>query len=127
MEPIVALAVPLRWLHVVSFVVLIGGIFYARYFVGSLSPRFRGWIFASIAGLLVSGVYTFLTKPSFPAGYHMWFGIKMLLALHIFVVGVLLAAPSGDDAKRLRSMTGVVYSGLAIFLISSWLRWISVP
>lgn len=127
MEPIAALAVPLRLLHVVSFVILVGGVFYARYFVGSLSPTFRGWILASIGGLLGSGLYTLLTKPSYPAGYHMWFGIKMLLVLHIFVVGVLLATPSGDDAKRRRWMSGVVYSGVAIILISSWLRWISLP
>ena len=76
MEPIAALAVPLRWLHVVSFVILLGGIFYARYFVGSLSPRFRGWIFASIGGLLASGLYTFLTKPSYPAGYQAWTSIR---------------------------------------------------
>jgi hypothetical protein len=56
----------------------------------------------------------------------MWFGIKMLLVLHIFVTGVLLATPSGDEAKRRRWMTSIVYSGLAIFGVSSWLRWISI-
>ena len=62
-------------------------------------------------------------KPALPPGYHMWFGIKMLLVLHIFVVGFLLTTPSGDDAKLRRWMGGIVYSGLAVILISSWLRW----
>jgi len=127
MEPNPVLGVLLRWLHITSVMVLIGGVFYARYFAKRLVPQFRGWAIGAIVALVVSGLYTLLTKPSIPDGYHMFFGIKMLLVLHIFVVGFLVTTPAADEQKRLRMMTGIVYSGLAVILISSWLRWISLP
>jgi hypothetical protein len=71
-----------------------------------------------------SGLYNLLAKTSLPQGYHMWFGVKMLLALHVLAVGVVMALPSGDGARRFRLARGVVYSGLAILLVSAWLRWL---
>jgi hypothetical protein len=50
----------------------------------------------------------------------MWFGIKILLALHVFA-GAILATRS-DDAKSLRRMTGVIISGLAVLLVAAYLR-----
>jgi hypothetical protein len=79
--------------------------------------------------LLGSGLYNFFTKPSYPPAYHMWFGIKMLLVLHVFGVGFLLGMPPGSpekEARRPRLMTGVVISGFCIILISGYLRWISL-
>ena len=126
METNPVLSVVLRWLHISSVVVLIGSIFYARFFAGVLAPRFRAWIYTAITALALSGLYTLLTKPELPPGYHMWFGIKMLFVLHIFAVGFLLSTPAGDEAKRKRWMTGVVCSALVVIMISSWLRWISL-
>jgi len=126
MEPNPVLGVLLRWLHIVSVAVLLGGIFYARYFAKQLSPRFRGWAIGAMLALVASGLYTFFTKSSFPGGYHALFGVKMLLVLHIFVVGLLITTPAAKAEKRLRMMTGIVYSGVAVILISSWLRWISL-
>jgi hypothetical protein len=127
MEPNPVLGVILRWLHIASVVILIGGVFYARYFAKQLVPQFRGWAIGAMVVLIGSGLYTLLTKSSIPDGYHAFFGVKMLLVLHIFVVGLLITTPAVDEPKRLRMMTGIVYSGLAVLLISSWLRWISLP
>ena len=126
METIPALSVVFRWLHISSVVVLIGSIFYARFFGGVLAPRFRAWIYTAITALVLSGVYTLLTKPELPPGYHIWFGIKMLFVLHIFAVTLLLATPAGEPTKRKRWMTSVVFSALVVIMISSWLRWISL-
>jgi len=126
MEPIPVLGVILRWLHIVSVAVLIGGVFYARFFAHKLVPQFRGWMIGAMGALIVSGLYTLLTKSSLPDGYHAFFGVKMLLVLHIFVVSFLISTPAADEQKRMRMMTGIVFSGLAVLLISSWLRWISL-
>ncbi|MCP5113350.1 MAG: hypothetical protein GY953_21160 [bacterium] len=120
------LSVILRWVHITSVVTLLGGVIYARFFAGSLAPRFRGPLIGAMAGLIGSGLYTLLTKESLPPGYHMWFGIKMLLVLHIFGVGLMITTPVLDDAKKLRMMTGIALSGLTVLLISSWLRWMSL-
>lgn len=122
------LGVLTRWIHISSVVVLIGGFFYAR-FVSAWAAKFRPVILTAMVTLLGSGLYNFLTKPGYPPHYHVWFGIKMLLVLHVFAVGLLLAAGGGDpakDARRPRLMSGVVVSGFCIILISAWLRWISL-
>ena len=84
MDPTLAtvLGVFMRWVHIISVVILIGGLFYARGIGTTISPWFRPKIWIGLGGILVSGTYNLLTKSSVPPMYHMWFGIKMLLALH---------------------------------------------
>src|SRR5215475_12264904 len=95
-----ALSIASRWLHIASVIVLIGGVFYAR-ILGDLNPRFKSWAYAAIGGILASGTYNFLSKTTFPEHYHMWFGIKILLALHVFAVMLLYR-----EGKP-RALTGV--------------------
>ena len=113
------LHVGMRWLHLVSIVVLLGGFFYARFAAGNLAEGFKPMAYAAIGGILISGTYNFLSKQSFPPHYHMWFGIKMLLVLHIFAATILYRG-------KPRSLTGVVISGAIVIAISGWLRWISL-
>ena len=115
-----------RWLHIASIVILLGGISYARFFAGSFAPRFRPWIWITTVTILCSGLYNLLTKEGIPPAYHMWFGIKMLLVLHIFVVGLLITTKAIDDTKRLRMMGGIAASGFVVVLVSAYLRWISL-
>jgi hypothetical protein len=49
-------------------------------------------------------------------------GIKLLLALHVFVVALLIARPG--HPRRARMMTGVAISGLAIIAIAVYLQHI---
>src|ERR1043166_8954317 len=81
-----ALPIAMRWLHIASVVILLGGVFYARFTAGSLDTRFKPVAYAAIGGILGSGLYNFLSKTVYPPHYHMWFGIKMLLALHVFAI-----------------------------------------
>ncbi len=114
-----ALPIVMRWVHFASVIVLLGGIFYARVVVGDLAPGFKPVAYGAIGGILVSGIYNFLSKNSLPANYQLWLGIKVLLALHVFAVAILYRG-------KTRSLTGVVISGGLILMISEYLRWISL-
>jgi uncharacterized membrane protein len=88
--------------------------------------RFRPVVYAAIAGLLVSGTYTLLTHPGHTRVYHIWFGIKMLLAAHIFAAALLSVKTPGEtpeqETRRGRRLSGVAISGLLILLITAYLR-----
>ncbi len=134
----------MRWVHIASAAVLIGGLIYARVVVapmlGESSPeeraesldqlgsRFRPLVYAAIAGLVVSGLYSFLLHRGHTPYYHAWFGVKVLLALHVFAAAALAVrssrVPSEDEAKRLRRMSGAILSGLVVILIAAYLRLI---
>ena len=129
----------MRWVHLTSVVTLIGGIVYARFVMipsaRSLAPdartaldenaarRFRPAIFAAIAGLVISGIFNYLLKPGHSVRYSALFGVKMLLALHVFSVAILVAAP--NNPRRARQLFGAAISGLAILLIASYLKGIA--
>ncbi len=78
-------------------------------------------LFALIA-LLGSGIFQLLNRMPVPPVYHMLFGIKFLLFLHIGAVTMLVNRPGVDDAKRSRMLLGVAISGLTTILISAFLR-----
>jgi uncharacterized membrane protein len=132
-----AFNVIMRWLHISSMMLLLGGVLFARLAVSpvlaTLSPemraqvgdaiaaRFRSWMYTAIAVLLLTGLYNlFLNISGKPPLYHMLIGLKLLLALHVFAVGFLIVQPR--NPKRVRLMTGLVVSGLVILLLSAWLR-----
>jgi hypothetical protein len=119
-----ALPIAMRWLHIVSVITLLGGVFYARFTAGVLDARFKAVAYVAIGGILGSGLYNFLSKPVYPPHYHMWFGIKMLLALHVFSI-LMIYNPEVHRAKP-RLLTGVVISGAIIVALSGVLRWLSL-
>ena len=112
--------IAMRWLHITSVIVLLGGIFYARVVVGDLAASFKPWAYGAIGGILISGVYNFLSKSSTSTNYQVWLGIKVLLALHIFASAILYRG-------KKRSLTGMVIAGALIVAISGYLRWLSLP
>jgi len=134
----------MRWAHIASSAVLIGGLIYARLVVApvlaesspeeraealdGLGKRFRPLVYAAIAGLVVSGFYNFLMHRGHTPYYHAWFGVKVLLALHVFAASVLAVrsarAPGEEEARRLRRMTGAILSGMLVILIAAYLRLI---
>ena len=129
----------MRWVHLSSVVTLLGGVLYARFVMTpaslGLSPdarttldeaaaaRFRPVMFTAIAGLVLSGIYNYLLKPGHPVLYHMLFGIKMLLVLHVFSIAILVTAPK--NSRRARQLFGAAISGLVIILISACLKGIN--
>ena len=119
-----ALPLAMRWLHIASVVILLGGVFYARFVEGVMSARFKPWGYAAIGGILISGTYNFLSKSTFPPHYHAWFGIKVLLALHVFGI-VAMYNPERHRMKP-RLLTGVAISGALILACSAYLRWLGL-
>jgi hypothetical protein len=111
-----ALHIAMRWVHIASVIVLLGGAFYA-WFIGELDLGFKPVVYTAIGGILVSGTYNFLSKTAYPEHYHMWFGIKVLLALDVMAAVALY--------KKGRSLTRPLIFGAAIVAISAYLRWIS--
>ncbi|MGA3026525.1 MAG: hypothetical protein ABSF98_17315 [Bryobacteraceae bacterium] len=143
MDPAVrtVLALLMRWTHVISVITLLGGFVYARLVLApalaalpgtgrralgdEAAARFRPILITVVFTILGSGLYNYMTKGANPPGYHMWMGIKLLLVLHVLAASLLYAASGGDEAKRNRRATGILISGVAIVLISGWLRYIS--
>ena len=133
------LGVILRWLHIVSAVALLGGMIYSRFVVtpalstlvpelqqklsDAMARRYQGLLYTAIAALLLSGTYNLLRKTGLTPLYHALFGIKILLALHVFVVGFLAMQPGNQ--RRGRQITGIVISGILIVVISAVLRKLS--
>ncbi len=131
-----------RWLHIVSAVLLIGGAIYARAVAvpalralplddqadawAVLVARFRPMVYAAIAGLLVSGTYNLLIHPGHTRLYNIWFGIKMLLAAHVFAAAMLAVKAPGekpeDESRRVHRLSGVAISGLLVLLVAAYLR-----
>jgi hypothetical protein len=135
-----ALNIFMRFLHIVSAIALAGGAMSWRFAaipateplatetrgkVGDAMARaWRPFVLFAIAGILISGTYNFLRKTNLPSAYHAVFGIKILLALHVFAV-LFLATKPGNQ-KRARQLTGVVISAVAIVLLSAVLRWLTL-
>jgi hypothetical protein len=88
----------------------------------AISAAWRPVAISAIAGLLITGVYNLMHRPVQTKTFHILFGIKMLLALHVFAVSVL--ATRADNARRSRQLTGIVISGVLILIISAAFRWV---
>lgn len=137
------LPVLFRFLHIFSAVALVGGVLAWVYGflpgVAALAPESRAkvenaaaaaWrplVLSSIAGLVVSGMWNFLTnflhREGLKPAWHAVFGIKFLLALHVFAVAVIATKP--NNARRTRQLTGIAYSGVLVVLLSAVLRYLS--
>lgn len=119
-----------RGVHIVSAISLLGGAFFARKVLeghSDLVVRYASAFRTAVAGLLLSGIYNLLSKSGVPKGYHAVFGIKFLLALHVFAIAVLIGNAGVEEAKRMRWLTGVCWSGLAIVVLSAYLRYLTLP
>jgi len=86
----------------------------------AMAARYRSLLYLAVLFLLGTGIYNFVMNMGRGPLYQALLGIKILLALHVFVVGFLIVAP--HNAKRKRQMTGVVISGIVILAISAVLR-----
>ena len=130
------LAVFMRWLHIASVAVLVGGLLYGsmalRATEGAIAADtvekigdaaaalFRPRVLAAITALLLSGVYNILTTPGHTTRYYIWLGIKLLLVLHIFASAILGSRPHNPRRGRQWASAGI--SGLVVIVISAYLR-----
>jgi uncharacterized membrane protein len=131
-----------RFIHIVSVILLLGGVVYARQvLVPTLNDlpeemrkraaretqeRYRTTLFTLLFLIVGSGLYNFLTGPKHGETYQIWFGIKMLLVAHIAATAILWAiSPYGDviaDGRGKRRLASIGISGILVVLISAYLR-----
>jgi hypothetical protein len=125
-------------LHVLCAVTLIGGAVASRFAVipgirlletgtrtkvdNAIAAARRPAVLGAILGLLITGFYNLMHRPVQTKQFHILFGIKMLLTLHVFAVSYLTTRP--DNARRSRQLTGIVISGALIVIISAAFRWV---
>lgn len=111
--------------HIVFAVIVLAPAFTAL-FTGVASPlsKQRAWI-ATIL-LLTTGLQNFMTRMSagIPKEYHMVFGIKFLLALHVIAITIVLTQPK-DEAKRLSLLKGVAISGVVVVFLGAYLGYLA--
>jgi len=129
----------MRWLHLSSMATLVGGVLYARFVIApsenflppdartkldeAAAAHFRPVVYGAMGCLVISGMFNYMLKSGHTVVYHALFGLKILLALHIFSVAILIARPG--NKKRNRLMFGAAVSGLTVILISNYLKFIS--
>jgi hypothetical protein len=110
-----ALGMAMRWLHLFSVMLLVGGVAYARFYAGDLAAGFKRLGCWLIGAILLSGIYNFVRKSGPSVHYDIWLGVKVLLALHIFAVVWFYRG-------KQRALTGAVVSAALIVAISEYLR-----
>jgi uncharacterized membrane protein len=131
-----ALGIFMRWLHIASVVTLVGGMVYGaavlvpatgvlaaevrQVLTDKAAALFRPLVLCAIGALLLSGGYNLATNPGHHRLYYILLSVKLLLAAHVFAVGILLVTRNPEHRGRL--LTGSALSGLIIILISAYLR-----
>lgn len=122
-----------RSVHAVSAVLLVGGLVFARValaplafpeLVGRSLARYRPLMVIAIVALAASGAYNAASMGGRPVQYHVLFGIKLLLALHVFAAAMLASRATAEPGRRVRQLTGVLISGLAVVVLGVVLRYV---
>lgn len=88
-----------------------------------VAPLARNVVFSGIAALAVSGLYNMMTlMKGAPQGWHMWFGIKFLLALHVFAMIFMLTKADATPEKRKRWQMSALIGTAAVVVAGAYLR-----
>ena len=142
MTPDILLHLIARFFHIGGVIVLLGGVFYARQVLMPTLSRlpddlrlsaatfskkqFGGMLWTLLVLIVLSGFYNFYSYsgPKHSPSYQMWFGIKMLLVLHVLATSILWAT-SAKIEKGGRRLLSLTISGFVIVLISNYLRSLS--
>ena len=114
----------LRWLHIFPVIVLVGGALGGRFLnVAPVAALSRGAVIAAIAAIVGSGLVRMMSMmATVPKGWHMWFGIKFLLALHVLTMIFLLTKPDVSVEKRKRWQLSALIGAAAVVLVAAYMR-----
>jgi hypothetical protein len=75
--------------------------------------------------IFISGFYNMTQlMGSAPKGWHMWFGIKFLLALHVFAMIFLLTKIDAAPEKRKRWQLSALIGTAAVAAAGAYLRYL---
>ena len=130
----------LRFIHVSAGFVLLGTIFALRFLVvprssnsegsenplGAYSEPLTKIVFGSSLLILMTGLLNYMFNLGRPPIFHAILGIKILLALHIFLTSFLTvrALRSAGMGKLRRRLNLLVGSGLLVLFLATWLHQI---
>lgn len=125
MELIKLLDILLRWIHVMSVIVLLGGSFFLRFVLmpaakvlpdveqGALQQRlgirWKRLVTMMVALIFLTGLYNFFARirsVKLEPTYHMLFGLKFLLAMIVFTIASALVGRS-KAFERVREHAGL--------------------
>lgn len=134
-DTIDVLNVTMRWLHISSMTVLVGGLLFLWMGFdegdGPVSARaagaYRPLFLLASALVLISGIYNFVYKMNhtlLTPAYHAVIGIKFLLVLHVLAAGFM--ATRATNPKRRRQAAGAAITGFVILALSAVLRKLSM-
>jgi len=126
------LGVAMRWVHISSMTVIVGGLLFLWIGFGEsdgpttarAAAAYRPLFLWAAALVVISGTYNFLHKTGLTPAYHAVFGIKFLLVLHVLVSGYL--ATRSSSPRRRRQAAGAAFTGFAILALSAVLRKLSM-
>ena len=127
MEIMDILNVGMRWLHISSMTIIVGGLFFLWLGFDETSPAaeraataYRPVFILAVGLVLISGIYNLLHKTGLTPTYHAVIGVKFLLVLHVLAAGFF--ATRTANPKRRRQAAGAAITGLVILLLSAVLR-----
>jgi uncharacterized membrane protein len=135
----------LRLIHILTVVTLVGGILFMRLVLAPVADKvlsgdmreqlhaaligfWKYFVHAGIALLVISGFLNYLVFPGRPLDgkYHMILGIKILIALGVFVISSALVGktPAFEGIRRRHRLWLTVNIGLILIVIamSSFLK-----
>ncbi|MCI0681172.1 MAG: hypothetical protein L0Y71_03635 [Gemmataceae bacterium] len=154
MEPQFLITLAARWLHILSASLAIGVPIYVRFvlmpalaqldetqraaFRETLHSRWRIFVHVMIVVFLATGFWTFLGAKRWSAleadakfRYHLFFGIKLIIALAMFFISSALAGRSAALAgmrTNAKMWLGVlIVLGLAVVGIAGVMRFMDAP
>ena len=119
----VLVSVLMRVTHMLAGILLLGPAIYSWISETPIAKKLKGSILAACCFIIISGGYTLMIKTVTPPGYHMWFGLKMLLVMHVIAVHFMMAIQEMPDAKKVRMAKGIAMSGIVVVILSGILRY----
>lgn len=146
MEASLVAALVMRWLHILSAIALVGSVLFYWYalrpvvatvltedqrepFRNALVRRWRMLVHPPILFFLISGFYNYLAVTRFQHEdqplYHALFGVKFLLALGVFGLGIAVTS-TRSWSTNLRIKPGIwaalLITSLAVVLIGGYMK-----
>lgn len=111
-------------IHVLVGAILIAPGFYSILTRQPVAPLVRNTQLILALLSLATGLLNFFTRigEGVAKGYHMWFGVKFLLALHVISIAVIAAGANQTPEKRTSLLKGAAWSGAAVIILGVFLK-----
>jgi NADH:ubiquinone oxidoreductase subunit 6 (subunit J) len=114
----------LRWAHIFPIVVMVGGAVGGRWLgVAPVAAYSRNAVFAGAFLIITTGLINMVRMIStVPKGWHMWFGIKFLGALHVLTMIFLMTNPDASNEKRQKWQMSALVGTAVVIAIAAYMR-----